>query len=239
MSIYNPLSWQSEHALSGFPFDVELDIRDFIVDAQFVQFDGFIPVLNYAYVELDRIRLSITFDSGTQSSIEFLRAAYLRDGGYRSLRIYTTSGDRYLGTITFGSGASVLWENYIGQKLTYDQSFTVSTVRGIPSRDAVYALDGNYGDITLGRTYQDSTIFYNVSEDLNAVTFNAVGGHSVADDAKPEGLRKINLVTPLNNNINLASNDVIKISSFNSQSLTVDLVSGSVSKAFAVPSLVT
>lgn len=239
MSVYNVLPWQGEHSLSGFPFDVELDTRDFIVDAQFIQFEGFTPTLNHIYVEYDRIKLSMTFDYGTQTSVELLKAAYDRGDSYRSLHIYTPARDRYLGTLTFGAGALTLWESYTGQKISYNSQFTPSVVRSIPLMDAVYTLDSSYGDVTLGRTEADSTIFYNVSENLNALTFNAVTGHSVPDDAKPVGLRKINLVTPLHNNINLASNDVIKIASFNSQSLTVNLVSGNVSKAFSIPSLVT
>ena len=77
---------------------------------------------------------------------------------------------------------------------------------------------------------------YNISEEANAVIFNAVGGHSVVGII-PEGLRKINLVGPKNNNITLSANDVIKMTSLNGRSLSVDLVAGKGTRAFILPTL--
>ena len=62
MAIYNPLSWQNENALSSYPFSEDIDVQDFIVDAKFVQFDNFLPILNYVLVERDRLNLTMTFD---------------------------------------------------------------------------------------------------------------------------------------------------------------------------------
>jgi hypothetical protein len=63
MGSLNVSNWQNETGLSGYPFEFESDIRDFIVDASFVQFDNFAPVLNYAMVESDNVNITITFDT--------------------------------------------------------------------------------------------------------------------------------------------------------------------------------
>jgi hypothetical protein len=238
MAIYNPLSWQNENALSNYPFAELQDIQDLLVDAKFVQFDSFIPVLNQITVNNDTVVLSITFDYGTNSNITLLKSTYLRGAAYRSVRIYNDDNSRYVGLLVFGAGVETLWNGYVGRKLKYSSTFLSETVRSIPSKDAVYKLDGNYGNLELSRTATDTTIFYNTSLELNSITFNAVGGHAVPEGKVKEGLRKINLVPPLHNNINLASNDVIKIKSFNATSLSIDLVSGSTAKSFLLPTLI-
>lgn len=235
MSSYNPLSWQNENALSSYPFSLDLDIQDFIVDAKFVQFDDYLPVLNYVTIDFDRIQLNVLFDEG-ETTITFFKSMYDRGEAYRSTRIYNSSGDRYFGVITFGPGTQKLWNDFIGRRLQYNIPFATEAVRSIPSKDAVYTFDGYYGDVLLNRTQDDKAIFYNVSEEANTVTFNAVGGHSVVGIV-PEGLRKINLVGPKNNNITLSANDVIKMTSLNARSLSIDLVAGKGSKAFILPTL--
>jgi hypothetical protein len=139
--------------------------------------------------------------------------------------------------LTLGSGAGELWNSYVGRKLEVNSYFLPSTVYSIPSQDAVYSLDGNYGDLTLSRTTDDYTIFYNTSTEDNALVFNAVSGHTIANGEAQSGIKKINHVSPLNNNINLAPNDVVKVKPVNASSLTIELVSGSPSAAFTIPTL--
>jgi hypothetical protein len=241
MANYNSLNWQNENTLSGYPFDSELDIQGFIVDARFIQFDNFIPALKSAYIDTDRITLAVSFDYGEATNLVFLKSKYSLGEPYRHIRIYQPSNNRYLGDIVFGEGVEKLWQEYIGQRLSYNALFSAETVRSIPSKDAVYLFDSSYGDITLGRTALDRSVFYNVSEELNSITFNAVAGHSVTEavnSGTSHGLKQINLVKPLNNNINLASNDIVKITTVNASSLQISLVAGSKSTAFAIPSLI-
>jgi hypothetical protein len=244
MAIYNPLEWQNENGLSGYPFDEEFEVQNFIVDASFIQFDDIVPVLNYVIVNKDRITLNIAFDDGLSHDVVYLKSTYDQGEEYRSVRIYNQTKERYFGCLAFGPGTATLWSTYVGQKIVYGKSFLPQTVRGIPSKDAVYLFDGSYGDVELTRTLGDSTIFYNTSKPNlahpnypNTITFNAVGGHAVVNPETPKGLRKINLVPPLNNNINLAANDVVKITTLNAQSLSIDLVAGSVSPSFLLPTL--
>lgn len=236
MAIYNPLSWQNENGLAGYPFKELLEVQEVIVDAKLTQFDGYIPILNAISIDDDKIKLFIQFDFG-EGSCFLLKDTYNAGSLYRSVKIYTPNNDRCLGSVTFGDGTEVLWRDYVGRKLIPGISFIADVVRSIPSKDAVYTFDGMYGDVKLSRTQEDSAIFYNLSTELNSITLNAVGGHAVADSALPQGLKMINLVSPVANNINLSSNDVIKISSQNSSSLNISLVSGAVAAGFKVPSL--
>jgi hypothetical protein len=238
MGLLNVSNWQNETGLSGYPFEFESDLRDFIVDASFVQFDNFTPVLNNVMVEGNSIKMAITFDTEQLTNLSFTKQAYDMGPAYRSLRIRTNAG-RYLGCLTFGSGLEELWRSYTGRLLTLEQPFLQSTVKSIPLKDGVYLLDSNYGAVNLSRAVSDKTIFYNVSTENNSITFNAVTGHAVSGTVVREGLRKINMVAPNGNNINLASNDIIKITPFNAASLRVDLVSGAVSQEFVIPSLTT
>jgi hypothetical protein len=235
MAIYNPLNWQNENALSSYPLTEAGDFQDFIVDAKFVQFDNFVPVLNYVQVNNTNIVFTITFDSGQLTTPPFLKSVYALGPAYRSLQIYTDSGDRYLGSITLGPGAASLWETSTGRKLLYDLPFAAQTVRSIPSADAVYTLDSNYGDVILGRSASDKTIFYNTTAD--SVVFDAVTHHTIDDPSVLNGLRKINLVSPVKNNINLASNDIIKVDVVNGASLTISLNAGAASNNSLIPSL--
>lgn len=238
MSVYNVLNWQNENTLANYPFNEGISPTGVIVDANFVQFDGFVPTLNYISVESDRLVFGLTLDFGKLSSAQILKNKYLTEDADKKVNLYTPTGDRFLGSLTVGVGALDLWKDYVGQKLTYDKPFISSTVKSVPLKDAVYTLDSLYGDVVLNRTSGDSTIFYNCvsTEEVSAVVFNAVAGH-YAEPSKREGLRKINLVGPKDNNINLFSNDVIKFTSINNASLSIDLASGSPSSTFALPTL--
>ena len=222
MAQYDVLVWQNENSLIGYPLASRQDINDFIVDANFVQFDGFQPVLQTVLVSNTHITLTLLLDAGALS-FNFDKSAFSSGVSQRYLRLYNSA--RYLGCLTFGAGTLALWTDYIGRLLTYNAPFAISTVRSIPSHDAVYTLDSLYGEVVMNRTTDDKTIFYNKSLDLNSITFNAVAGHYKVGDSL--ALLKINLVSPKDNNITLASNDVIKIDSTTGTSLTVSVVGSS------------
>jgi hypothetical protein len=140
--------------------------------------------------------------------------------------------------LAFGNGATDMWNTATGNLLKFNVSFAPETVRSVPKQDAVYTFDGNFGSVILGRTANDTTVFYNTAKvvGLNSITFNAVGGHSIGNNTA-KGLRKINLVGPVANNVNLVSNDVIKIVPLNGSALSIGLVAGSSTDTFAIPNL--
>jgi hypothetical protein len=240
MSIYNTLSWQNENALSSYPFEEDFEVNDFIVDASFIQFDGFIPVMSSVFVDKDDITLDITFDTGAKIGVKLYRHSYALGASYRRVKIYDPVTERYFGVLTFGLGAEILWSTHVGRKISKISKFLSSTVRSIPFNDAVYLFDGMFGDLALSRTLDDKTIFYNTYKNNNtnkcSVVFNAVHGHAPLY-TDPGVLRKINLVSPVNNNINLAANDVIKITQVENTYVRMDLVSGNVDNSFSLPTL--
>lgn len=236
MSRYNPLGWQNQNGLSNYPLETAFEQQDFLTDARFVQFDGFVPRIDYVFVENNSIKLSITFDYGQNTNIEFFKSQYDQGEHRRHLKIYQPITDRYLGALCFGTGVEKLLSNSVGKKIAGPFKFDVTTVISIPSKDAVYTLDDMFGDITLSRTYEDKTIFYNNNSDLNTITFNAVSKAEISSGDR-QGLRKINLVPPVNNNINLLANDTIKLSSLNASSLVVNLVTGTQQRSFQLSTL--
>jgi hypothetical protein len=229
MATYNTLEWQNENQLNSFPFSSDIAVPDFIIDAKFIQFDNYVPVLNYLYVDNNSIKINITYDEGS------LDVLYIRYSGANHLRIYTPDGHRYIGVLTIGTGVNKLWQAFIGQKLTYNISFASDTVRSIPSSAGVFTFDRNFGEVSLARGLSDKTIFYNINTTLNSITLNAVTGHEAVGNAK--GLRKLNLVEPLNNNITILSNDIIKFKQNFEAGLDVSLISGSTQKSFSLPTL--
>lgn len=241
MSTLNPLSWQNENNLSNYPLDNFTDYPSFISDANFVQFDTFVPVLKYVLVETTSIKLAIEFDAGLQENITFYKSRFLEQEAFRFLRIYTPDNSRYLGTLSFGQETINLWESFIGRKLTYNASFNSATVKSIPKNHGVYTFDSLYGSVVITKTAADESVFYNTYKfnSLNSnLIFNAVTYHEVKSSSN--ALKKINLVKPVNNNITLSSNDLIKITPSTSAvgGLDISLVSGTPSKAFVIPTLI-
>ncbi len=248
MGDYRILGWQNEAGLTNYPLASSFDVQDLIVDASFVQFDNFVPKLTRLLVTPEALELTILFDAGEVTGILSFEQY---DSGERYLR-YTGAG-RYLGCVTIGVGVSQLRTEYIGQQLSRDIPFIATTVRSIPSGDAVYTLDSRYGNIVFGAlsdiedTYTEiggivyktsaggNTMFYNINKNRKTFTFNAVGNHHIPEnDIRP--LKKINLVTPVDNNLYVQSNDIIKFNSINNQNLQVYLV-GSSSGAAIAPTL--
>ena len=85
MATYNALNWQNENSLSNFPLSSYIEFRDFLVDARFVQFDNFTPVLNTITVDETSVTLTITFDYGTNSNIVLLKQTFLQNTNSKSI----------------------------------------------------------------------------------------------------------------------------------------------------------
>jgi hypothetical protein len=241
MSYLNPLSWQNENALSNYPLDNFTNYPNFIVDANFIQFDFFIPILKYVLVETTSIKLTVLFDYGLNQDITFNKAKFLQGDVYKFIRIYNDDNSRYLGTLTLDSSTLDFWENYIGRQLIYDAKFKTSTVKSIPKNHGVYTFDNTYGDIVITTPTEDKTIFYNTYK-FNSLKsnliFNAVTYHEITNNS--QALKKINLVKPVDNNITLSSNDLIKItpSASTGENLEISLVTGKPDKTFIIPTLI-
>jgi hypothetical protein len=56
------LAWQNENGLQHYPLVKDTIVKDFIVDASFIQFDNFIPILHSIEVKANKILVTILFD---------------------------------------------------------------------------------------------------------------------------------------------------------------------------------
>ena len=262
MAEYTVLSWQNENSLASYPLVYPLDYEGFIVDASFIQFDYFVPILKSIFISPGEIAVTVLFDRGEVTEIYSTSKYNL---GVRELRFFENN-ERYLGCLTLGERTDYMWENFSGQNLVKNIPFMPSVVRSIPSKDAVYALDNAYGDIFFdvelnevigfttpgsfnfqnsfipGLSFQSTgggeSIFYNFRTDRNALVFNAVANHKLPeDDFSPWALKRVNLVAPVDNNLYLTSNELIKFSSINNQKIVVSLAGESASGASIVPTL--
>jgi len=254
MADYTVLGWQNENGLSNYPFVDPFTVTGLIVDASFIQFDNFIPHVSKLLIGDDYIDITIFFDSG-ESTSRYSKSDDL--GGVRELRFYDSVDYRYLGVVTLGDGVLLAWSDYVGQVIQKNFHFISTVVRSIPSKDAVYKLDNSYGDITLGANqdladvyteiggivFQTSaggnTVFYNFQSISNNITFNAVANHALPQNRGIYPLKKINLVKPIENNIYISSNDVIKFNSINNQNLSIYLVGENSTGAAIAPSTLT
>lgn len=220
------LSWQNENTLRNHPFTQFVDLAGFIVDASFVQFDGFKPVLNYVQVANSSMELSVQFDYGEH--LVTVEKSSLESSSSFPLRMHATdrAGDnvRYLGCIVFGASARDVFERFVGQKLILAATFCTSLTRSIPSKDAVYSFDSMFGDVSLSRTVSDHCLFYNINSSYNSLTYNAVSNHRYDPSRRVTALKQLNLVKPVNNNIFIASNDVVKVEPVGGAAINISLV---------------
>jgi len=259
MAEYTVLPWQNENSLSSYPLVLPFDYDGFIVDASFIQFDYFIPLLKNVFVSPSEIAITIIFDY-VELTQQYQRSEF--NDGKREVRFI--DNDRYLGCLTLGENTVFLWDNFVGQNISRQIPFLANTVRSIPSKDAVYTFDGIYGDVIFdveldeidtftslgefnygvslinGLIFQSSAggnnIFYNINTGKNALVFNAVGNYTLPEQTV-WALKKINLIPPINNNLFLSSNDVIKFNSINNQKIQVSLAGENDPGASIVPTL--
>jgi len=61
------LEWENQNGVSNYPFMVETQFQNLIVDAKFQQYDNFVPILNYILVSATSITLNITYDTNTNN----------------------------------------------------------------------------------------------------------------------------------------------------------------------------
>lgn len=192
------LSWQNETGLINYPLIGQVGVSNFIVDANFIQFDNYIPTLNTVVVTSADIKLTITFDLEVVT-ITVLNLGFV-DGHVE--KIYGTSG-RYLGKIIFGTGAFTLWNNFNNQTITVNVPFVSTVVQSIPTTAGVYSIDGVIGDVVIGL---DTNMF--VGQTGQLLVLNSVG---LPTTGSSPALKTINGVAPINNNIYIEDSDLIKI----------------------------
>jgi hypothetical protein len=203
--------WQNDNGRSNYPLENNTAVIDnLIVDASFVQFDGYVPTLQSILVSSTDFTVYLLTDAGVIGTT-FLLSDY--QSGLRHMSVYDNANGynkRYLGRLVFGDGANNLWNMSVANLFIFNVGFLTSTVRTIPSTSAIYSINGKFGAIEFGRTTSDTAIFYNVDPAEKWIAFNAVENHKLPASSTPV-LKLLNLMPPVNNNVFLGSNDVINI----------------------------
>jgi len=210
------ISWTNETSLSPYPLASSFGYDNVLVDANFVQFDNFVPVLNSIELVDTNLELVITFDIGPVTiSVPISNLSEYR----YSHRI--TYDNRFLGQLVFGEDVFTILDNTLGNLNIKNIGipFLPLTVRSIPSTAGVYSLAGKYGPVVMD---SEPEIWFDVNS--NDVTFNAVAGIDYSDT---KYLKTLNSVHPVTNGVYIRDNLVIKVRSLGSSTIEVTLVGAS------------
>lgn len=206
------LDWQNENSLTPYPFAQSFGFEGFIIDANFVQFDGFVPILNNVQITPDVITLSITFYDETRAIL--LNFDEFTGSGFS--KIYRDEQNNYLGTLVFGNLAGNMFDDHVNQIINVNLPFLPSTVRSISSKSGVFSLQSQCGAVVLN---SDGIMAYELTG--NTIQIDAL---YVPSNSNAPYLKTINGVVPIDNSIFLESGNIIKISTLSSGTILFSLV---------------
>jgi hypothetical protein len=192
------LSWNNETSLSPYPLVSSFGYDGFIIDANFIQFDGFVPVLKTITTGNNLFELVIQFDKTTK--IITIDKSTLPNSPYT---IVIKEGSRYLGKLVLGANAVYLYDELANRTLNINLKFLAFLVKSIPSKAGVYKLQSNFGELQIT---SDENISYSVTG--NNVEINAVSLGAISPDLY---LKTVNAVPPTNNSLYIKDSDTIKI----------------------------
>ena len=205
------LGWRNETGLTPYPFVKSFGMDDVILDANFLQFDGFIPVLKTILVSTEKLIFNILFDSGLKSvEVSTFNVPH---------KIYDNT--RYLGVLVFGLGAANLAAQYSDQLITVDVPFLAHTIKSIPGSAGVYSIAGKYGTVVVDH---DLNIWYDQSG--QNITFNSVALPATSNTVV---LKTLNTTHPILNSVYIQETELIKITAISQTEVQFSLVGTSVS----------
>lgn len=220
MNTLNVLSWQNESTLSPYPLSKSIVIDNFIIDANFVQFDAFIPVLKSITANNDTFFIEIEFDQLTKivevSKNDLVGSPYT---------VVINEDGRYLGKLVLGPDANTLYEEIASRELKYNTKFLAFLVKSIPSACGVYKIGNFYGELNF------SSVDY-ISYDVAGlkVTFSAV---SLPNETNEIFLKTLNGVHPAQNGVYLQDSETIKIVGSGAGTIQISQVGTSVGNLVA------
>lgn len=198
------LEWTNEHSTTSYPLAKPMSLMDFIVDASFVQFDGFIPILKTVTVKRTQVIITLQTDAGEVK----VTVAKPNTSTLPGSSVVVESAGRYLGQLTFGQGLVNIFVQYLDAVLKLNIPFVSSVVRGVSSKSGVFSLAGYSGDVDVvtGPTPQERVLFF--GQEDQQVTWNA-GWLGTYLDRVP--LKSLNKVLPIGNSVFIEDSDLIKI----------------------------
>ena len=156
--------WREHGLTSSYPLGGIMDPNDVFVDANFVQFDNFIPQLIQAVVSNNSIVFTILFDDG--NFLLTVPADNCVEGTILPIR----SSSRFYGQLVCGPGIETMFDANAGSTLAINLPFEPNTVRSIPSTSGLYTLQGLSGDVVVAT---DEAQFFNLTPP-GTVTWNTV-----------------------------------------------------------------
>jgi len=210
------LDWLNENSKGDYPMSKDIGIKGVIVDASFIQFDDFVPVLKTIKVQETEITFTIQFDKAT-TTVTVTKSEYT----FGIVKKVTLTGNRYVGSLTFGNGIATLFADYLNKTVTVNAAFSPITVCSILSTSGVYSIE-TFNDVVVIDTDDSgvATLFFTING--NTVKWNAVGL-----PAEPEvainPLKTINGAAAKNNALTLKDSTLIKFTP-NFGALVVSLV---------------
>ena len=209
------LEWFNENSAGYYPLSKSISVKELLIDASFIQFDGFIPVLKQIQIVDSTVIITIQFDLITLTSTVAAVDYYY---GYL-IRWY--SGTRYLGTTILGDGFTTLLNSFSVQTINVNTAFAANTVCSVPSSSGVYSLGGAFGDINFDHLGGlDQTVKYEIGEadaELgNFVKFNA-GSMGVQGVQVTPILKTINGIAPILNSLQVESSEILKVTPNNGE----------------------
>jgi hypothetical protein len=215
MPQFNILTWNSETSVSPYPLEKSIGVDNLIIDANFVQFDDFVPILKNVSVSNDTFLITIQFDQVLKTiSIE---KSLLTGAAYT---VVIRDGVRYLGKLVLGPEAANIYQDLVNKTLVQNVRFLSIVVRSIPSNAGVYSIAKLFGDLEFVAT---DNVSYAV--DGQDVTIDAI---SIPAEISSY-LKTINSIGPVNNNIALKDSETVKISIGSSSTVVFSLVGNSAS----------
>lgn len=194
------LSWQNETTLSPHPLERSIGPDSLLIDANFVQFDNFVPVLNAISAENDKISFEIQFD-------RVLKVVEVDKSDLTGVPYVVTirEGTRYLGKLVLGADALNLYDDLASRRLITATKFLKYLVKSIPAGCGVYKVENLHGAVELT---SDSYVNYDIlGQD---VTFSAVALPEISTEPY---LKTLNLISPVQNNVYMKDSPLVKISS--------------------------
>lgn len=157
------LEWRNESVRGAYPLARGIADNDLLVDAQFVCFDNFVPILKSYQVDSGSLNLTVTLEDG--DCVVQLPAG-IADGTEVPIKL-----TRYRGFVVVGPGALRLLAHGNGKPVVCRVPFLSTVVTSISSSAGVYSLAGVHGllDIKLDENIRVS------SQPGNLIVFNAIG----------------------------------------------------------------
>jgi hypothetical protein len=197
------LSWLNEASLTPYPLQHGFGCDGFLLDANFVQFDNFVPILTS--LSLNELNLSINLQIDVGAIALSIPVGELT-GSVLMKTLYDSSG-RYVGCLTFGYDILGPFDRQSVQTVDVNIPFLPHLVKSIPLKAGVYAIDGVYGPVII---HKDDNIFFDFIGLNNEIVFNAI---AVPQATAIPYLKTLNSIEPMNNSVYMQDTEILKITS--------------------------